>query len=65
MFCKDCGTEVDGKFCQECGMPIKPKNSTPAIIKNLNLIIIMLKYINANNCNFITNYSFRILQNDV
>ena len=29
MYCKECGSEVDGKFCQECGMPINPKNSNP------------------------------------
>ena len=26
MYCQECGTEVNGNYCPECGMSIKPKN---------------------------------------
>ena len=32
MYCKECGSEItDGKFCQNCGTPIKPKISNKAL----------------------------------
>ena len=37
MYCKECGSEItDGKFCPNCGTPIKPKISNKALKESKN-----------------------------
>jgi rRNA maturation endonuclease Nob1 len=33
VYCKECGSEVDGKFCQECGVRV---NTVPNVPKEDN-----------------------------